>query len=84
MFLDKVGLLATLSTNLANRNLSIENISTELRVGKNGRRDFVVNCDCVTNDIMTQGKRDVIVRELRGLRTEMSLDILDIRILKFS
>ena len=75
-------MLAILSKKLADENLSIENISTELRVGKHGRRDFVVDCDCVTNDFMTKTKRDDVVRQLRGLKSEMTLDVLDIRMLK--
>lgn len=79
---DKVGILSKMSSKLECCNLSIENLTTELRVGRHGRRDFVVNCDCVTKELITNEKKAAIYNKLKSLEDEMSLDILDIRLLK--
>merc|ERR1712154_339515 len=45
---DKPGMLAAITENLVNKGMAIENITTELRQGKKGRSDFVVNTDVTT------------------------------------
>ncbi len=39
---------------LAQRNMSIEDITTEIRRGKNGQRDFVVNAEVITTEKMDE------------------------------
>ena len=43
-----------LTTTIARRNMSIEDVTTEIRRGKNGQRDFVVNAEVVTAEKMDQ------------------------------
>jgi len=43
-----------LTTTIARQNMSIEDVTTEIRRGKNGQRDFVVNAEVVTADKMDQ------------------------------
>lgn len=45
---------ACLLTTVARRNMSIEDVTTEIRRGKYGQRDFVVNAEVVTAEKMDQ------------------------------
>ena len=47
-------LLLAYYTTIARRNMSIEDVTTEIRRGKNGQRDFVVNAEVVTAEKMDQ------------------------------
>jgi len=77
---DKPGMLASISEHLYRKDLSIENIITELRLGADGRRDFVVNTD-VTTSVDEEQLRQVLV-ELENLKSILELDVLDIRVHK--
>jgi len=79
---DKKGMLSAISGKLAERNLSVENMATELRVGKQGRRDFVVECDCVTYQKLNKDDRDELVRDIHSLKDDLSLDVVHVRMLK--
>ena len=63
-------MLSAISGRLAQRKLSVESLTTELRVGKQGRRDFVVECDCVTSQKLTKDDRDEIVRDIHSLKND--------------
>ena len=47
-------LYCLLTTTIARRNMSIEDVTTEIRRGKNCQRDFVVNAEVVTAEKMDQ------------------------------
>mmetsp|Transcript_24969 Transcript_24969/g.37349 ORF Transcript_24969/g.37349 Transcript_24969/m.37349 type:complete len:416 (-) Transcript_24969:61-1308(-) len=79
---DKPGMLASIAKKVANNKLSIENITTEIRVGKHGRRDFVVNIDCVLTDDLGVERREDILNDLLFLKSDLSLDYMDIRLLQ--
>ncbi|KAL3811060.1 hypothetical protein ACHAXA_004571 [Cyclostephanos tholiformis] len=48
------GMLASIAETIAQRNMSIEDITTEIRRGKNGQRDFVVNAEVITTEKMDE------------------------------
>lgn len=79
---DKVGMLASIAENLNRKDLAIENIVTELRQGKNGRRDFVVNTDVTTTLDMNEGDLGHLLNEIESLKSTLGLDVLDIRVHK--
>lgn len=76
---DKPALLAKLSTAIAERGLSIENISTDVVVGFNGRREFHVNADCALTSYMEKEELDAMVSDLSHLKESLQLDVVDIR-----
>jgi hypothetical protein len=73
-------LLASISESLFAAGLSVENVHTSLRRGKNGRFDFVLEADCVATRYMDQEHIEAMVHNLSLLKEEHSLDICDIRV----
>lgn len=61
---DKPGMLAAIAEFVASRNMSIEDVTTEIRRGKGNRRDFVTNMDVVTAEKMDQQHLDAMVAEV--------------------
>ena len=60
--------------------MNVENLSTELRRGKNGRRDFVVNADAIMCQILQEKELKQIIDDIQKLKLILNLDVLDIRI----
>jgi hypothetical protein len=73
-------MLAAISDMISSKGLSIENVVTELRMGKGGRRDFCVNVDCTSTSLSDKDNITGLVRDLSTLKGTLGLDILDIRI----
>uniref|UniRef100_A0A7S2UHF2 ACT domain-containing protein n=1 Tax=Attheya septentrionalis TaxID=420275 RepID=A0A7S2UHF2_9STRA len=77
---DRPGMLATLAEKLSNAGMSVEDISTEQRMGIGGRRDFVINAVCVTKRVLDDEELATVVKELGTLEEKLGLDVLDIRV----
>jgi hypothetical protein len=56
-------MLAGIAEFVASRNMSIEDVTTEIRRGKGNRRDFVINMDVVTVEKMDKEHLDSMVSE---------------------
>mmetsp|Transcript_18170 Transcript_18170/g.27504 ORF Transcript_18170/g.27504 Transcript_18170/m.27504 type:complete len:398 (-) Transcript_18170:216-1409(-) len=65
---DRPGMLATVAELLAHRRMSVEDITTEIRMGEKGRRDFVVNVEVVTSQKMDQENLDSLLAEVSRIR----------------
>lgn len=79
---DRPGMLASIAEDLTNRGLTVENITTELRQGPNGRRDFVVNTDVTTSENLASEDLQKVLQEMDNLKKTLKLDVLDIRVQK--
>ena len=73
-------MLAAIAGKVSQENLSVENITTELRTGKNGRRDFVIECDCTSPDILSTKELNLLVDDFTGLKNAMKFDVVDVRV----
>ena len=76
---DKPGMLAAIAEFAASRNMSIEDVTTEIRRGSGNRRDFVINMDVVTAVKMDQEHLDAMVADFDVLKYELNLSVVDIR-----
>jgi hypothetical protein len=74
------GMLASISESIFAAGLSVENVHTALRRGKNGRLDFVCEADCVATSYMDHEHIEEMVRNLSLLKQQHDLDICDIRV----
>jgi len=76
------GKLAAISEKVLSLGLSVDNISTELRMGKGGRRDFVVNADCTSAFVTINDKQKLeeIFDDLSTLKSSLKLEVLDVRV----
>mmetsp|Transcript_13034 Transcript_13034/g.27440 ORF Transcript_13034/g.27440 Transcript_13034/m.27440 type:complete len:416 (-) Transcript_13034:143-1390(-) len=77
---DRPGMLARIAELIAARNMSIEDISTEIRRGKNDRRDFVVNADVVTTEKIYEKDLDSLIEDFHQLKEQLKLSVVDIRV----
>ena len=73
-------MLASLSEKITQRGLSLDNVSTELRMGKGGRRDFVIDADCTTSVTLDPTNLQEVVSDLSSLKDSMHLDVMDVRV----
>jgi len=76
------GMLALISEKLSNSGLSVEDMGTELRLNRDGRRDFVVNADVTTSMQLDHEHVKEIVNELGSLKDTLSLDVVDVRVIR--
>lgn len=79
---DRPGMLALISEKLSQSGLSVEEMGTELRLNKDGRRDFVVNADVTTPIELSQENLKEIVNELGSLKDSLALDVVDVRVIR--
>lgn len=79
---DRPGILAKVAEEIALKGLSVDNISTELRRGYNGRRDFVVDTDITTVETLNEDGLHRLIQDLQQLKSSLNLDVLDIRVKK--
>jgi glycine cleavage system regulatory protein len=78
---DKPGMLSRVAQHLHERLISVENLSTELRLNSEGtRREFVINAECVGKEAMDEEDLKHLLHELSELKQDVGLDVLDIRV----
>jgi hypothetical protein len=73
-------MLASISESLLEHGLSVENVTTELQIGKHQGTDFVVQADCISTKHMTHDELLSLVGELSEMKQELGLDVVDIRV----
>ena len=74
------GMLALISEQISQKGLAIEEVGTDLRLNKNGRRDFVVDANITSPIELDQEHLKEIVDDLGRLKDSLSLDVVDVRI----
>jgi len=73
-------MLASLAEFVAQRNMSIEDVSTQIRIRKEDKqRVFVTNMDVVTANHMSQEQLDNFLADFDKLKKELELSVVDIR-----
>ena len=77
---DSPGMLATIAEAIARRNMSIEDVTTDIRMGKGKQRDFVIDADIVTTEDMEQEHFDSLLAEFEKMKRDMKLSVVDIRV----
>jgi len=77
---DRPGILAKVAEQVAGLGMSVENLTTELRRGKCGRRDFVVNADVITCHVQEEEELKKVINDIQKLKAILNLDVLDVRV----
>ena len=72
-------MLAAISNKVSEENLSVENITTELRM-KGGRREFVINCDCTATHALEKEEVDALFEDFSVLKEKVGFDVVDVRV----
>lgn len=77
---DKPGMLAAIARDLSDHGLSVETLTTELRLSREGKREFVINAECVGKERMEQVELDSMVSKLSDVKSHFGFDVFDIRV----
>ena len=67
---------------LSKQGFSVENLSTELRRARNGGRNFVINVDVTSSNMLDEVELQKQLRDIQQLKQKLKLDVLDIRVQK--
>jgi hypothetical protein len=73
-------MLALIAETLTERDIKLEKVTTEIRRGKDGQKNFVVEVDCTFSHYMDHEHVQQMVKELSALKPALELDILDVRV----
>jgi hypothetical protein len=73
-------MLAAIAGKLSEVNMSVENLTTELRTGKGGRRDFVIDAECVSSYKLNKDDLNQLFHDFSVLKEELGFDVLDVRV----
>jgi hypothetical protein len=82
MIIGRPGILAALSEKISEKGMSFENVTTELRMSKGGRREFVIDADCTAVNLLEKGSLNEVIGDISSLKDSLGLDIMDIRVHK--
>ena len=78
--IDKPGMLAAVSKKVSEEKLSVENISTELKLDRSGNRLFYIDCYCSATKKLTKDDLDKLYEDFNVLKKELNFDVVDIRV----
>jgi glycine cleavage system regulatory protein len=77
---DRPGMLAAVAKKVSEAKLSVENISTEIRMDRSGDRLFSIDCDCTATKKLSKEELDTLFGDFNVLKDELQFDIVDIRV----
>lgn len=77
---DRPGMLAAVAKKVSDENLSVENITTEIRMDRVKNRLFVINCDCTTTKKLSKEELDSLFEDFNVLKQELQFDVVDVRV----
>ena len=78
---DRPGMLAAVAKKMSEEQLSVENITTEIRMDRKGTRNFVIDCDCTSTRKMSKSElEEELFLDFEKLKRELEFDIVDVRI----
>lgn len=73
-------MLASVSEKLASKGMSIEDITTKLRIGANGNREFVIEALVSSTELLERENLDILVDDISSLREDLELSQFEIRV----
>ena len=72
-------MLAAVAEKMAERDLSIEDVETQLRM-HGDHREFVVNASVCSRNASDKDNLVELIKDISKIKAELGLDILDIRV----
>ena len=71
-------MVALLAERAASKGLSIDNLTTSLRIGANGTREFVIDAMVSSANMADMDNLDAIISDLSTLKTDLELSHFDV------
>ena len=76
---DRPGFLASIAEKVASKGMYIEDLTTELRMGKNGSREFVVHAAVSSPNLSDRDNLEACMQDLLKLKSDLGLSTFDLR-----
>lgn len=73
-------MLAAVSDKIASQGMSIEDITTKLRVSKSGEREFVIDALVSSTTLLDRADLDHVIHDISSLQEDLSLSHFDVRV----
>jgi hypothetical protein len=73
-------MLAMVAEKTSSKGMSLENVTTSLRVGKNGEREFVIDALVSSPNLADKENLDACIADISTLQEDLKLSQLDIRV----
>ena len=80
LLLSRPGMLAAIADKICEEGMLVENMTTEVVMQRNGRRDFVVTAECTTAMPWDKDHIRELTKEFSNLKQSLALDIVDVRV----
>ena len=79
-FFFRPGMLAMVAEKTSSKGMSLENVTTSLRVGKNGAREFVIDALVSSPNLADKENLDACIADISTLEEDLQLSHFDIRV----
>jgi glycine cleavage system regulatory protein len=73
-------MLAAVAEKIASKGMSIEDITTELRVSGRGQREFVIDALVSSPTLLEKDNLDLCIEDFSSLKEDLELSHFDIRV----
>jgi glycine cleavage system regulatory protein len=77
---DRTGILADVTNRIASKGMSLEDVSTSIRKGALGQREFVIDVLASSPNIQDKDNLDQYIADITSMETDLQLSHLDIRV----
>ncbi|KAL3931205.1 MAG: hypothetical protein SGBAC_011417 [Bacillariaceae sp.] len=78
--IDRPGMLAAVSDKVASKGMSIEDITTKLRISKSGEREFVIDALVSSKTLPDRADLDHVIHDISSLQNDLLLTHFDVRV----
>jgi len=78
VFFPRPGMVALVAEKAAEKGMTIDSMSTSIRIGKNGKREFVIDAMVSSSDMAHRSNIDQIVSDLSTIKQDLNLSHFDI------
>ena len=77
---DKPGMIARLAQKAAEKGMSIEELSTGIRMGLDGKREFIIDGMISSPNLADRDNLEAIIADIKTLEQDLELSHFDIRV----
>jgi len=78
--IDRPGMLAEVAEKLASKGMSLEDVSTKLRMSKDGQREFVIDALASSKKLEDKENLDACIEDISSLKEDLNLTHFDMRV----
>ena len=80
LFTNRPGILADVTSRIAKKGMSLEDVSTSIRLSNTGQREFVIDVLASSPNIKDKENLDQYVADISSMEEDLQLKHMDIRV----